>query len=164
MHMLTHMSLSQRSPLQIVRTAVAVVSLGFGAAMLQACSEPDPTTQCLDDGNVWVLVEFDDGVQGGCATEFADGFEALNSAGFTAAISDDGFLNTIDGEPSTAGDEDWWAYAHSDPDLTAWEFYEVGGNQSEPVAGSIEGWRLMHSFDAEDTSPRVSPADLVAGE
>ena len=142
-------------------TALSAVGLGFGTLFLQACSEPDPIRACLDDNNVWVVVEFDDETKNACASEFATGLQALESAGFTAVTSEDGFLTTIDAEPSTPEAEDWWAYAHADAELSAWEFYEMGAGESQPVAGSIEGWRLLHSFDAEDTFPQVSPAEML---
>lgn len=157
------MSLLHRRTTRITLTALAVGGLGFGVPLLQASADPSPTTACIDAGNVWVHVEFDDTVGGGCATEFGTGLEALASAGFDVAASDAGFVDTVDGEPSVRGPEDWWAYAHTSEDLTGWEFYEVGATQSKPVAGSIEAWRLMQTFSTDVSSlPLVAPAELLA--
>ena len=158
------MPISRRSPIRPTFTALAAVAVGACALLLQACSETDPIQKCLDEDSVWVVVEFDDDTKGACASEFSTGLQALESAGFTAVASDDGFLTTIDAQPATAGAEDWWSYAHADADLAEWEFYEVGAKDSQPVAGSIEGWRLLHSFAAEDTVPQVSPAEMLAGK
>ena len=156
------MSLLQRRSARITLTALAVMGLGVSVPLL-ASADPSPTAACLDAGNVWVHGEIDDAGSGGCATEFGTGVEALASAGFEVGLDSSGFLNTIDGAPAVRGPEDWWAYAHSDEDLSAWEFYQVGATQSEPVAGSIDAWRLMHTYSQEvSTFPLVTPADLLA--
>lgn len=144
-------------------TALAVVSLGVGVPVLHASAEPSPTTACVDAGNVWVHVEFKDTVDGGCATEFATGVVALESAGFDVIASEDGFVNTLDGEPSDRGPEDWWSYAYAGEDSTEWTFYQVGATASAPVAGSIEAWRLMTTYSQDVSSlPLVDPAELLA--
>lgn len=157
------MSLLQLRAGRITVGALATVGLALGFPLLHASADPSDATVCTAAGNVWVHVEVDDAVQGGCATEFATGFDALTSAGFEFEASADGFLTTINGAPADPGAEDWWSYTHTDEGLTAWEFYEVGAKQSEPVAGSIEGWRLMHTFDQDvDTLPTTTPAELLA--
>ncbi len=143
----------------------AAVGIGFAIPVLHAQAEPTDAAVCTQAGNVWVHVELDGDVGGGCATEFATGLEALTSAGFEAQMTDDGFLTTIDGEPSDPGPEDWWAYAHTDVELTGWEFYQVGLTQSAPTAGSIEGWRLMHTYSQDVSSlPETDPQDLLADD
>lgn len=157
------MSHPQRRTTRLALTALVAGGLGLGLPLLQASAEPSDATVCTEAGNVWVHVETDDVVEGGCATDFATGIAALASAGFDVEASSDGFLTTINGEPSDRGAEDWWSYAHSDAELSGWEFYEVGATQSEPAAGSIEGWRLMHTFDQSvSTLPTTAPAELLA--
>ncbi len=156
------MSLLHRRTARISLTALAVVGLGLGVPLIQASANPSPTAACLDAGNVWVLVQTDDAVDGGCAEEFGTGLEALSSAGFEVDIDDTGFINRIDGVPAVKGPQDWWAYAHTDADLAAWEFYEVGALESEPAPGSIEAWRLIHSYDDTDTFPSITPGELLA--
>ena len=156
------MTASQRRTTRAALTVVAVAGIGFTVPLLQASAESSPTASCLAAGNVWVLVENDDAISGGCADEFGTGFAALESAGFKVEADDTGFINKINGVPSDKGAEDWWAYAHSDADVAAWQFYEVGAAKSKPTAGSIEAWRLIHSYSAEDTFPSVTPAKLLA--
>lgn len=156
------MSFLQRRGARVTLTALAVAGLGFSIPLLQAAADPSPTAACLEAGNVWVLVQNDDATAGGCATKFGTGFEALTSAGFDFNADDAGFINKIDGVPGTKGPQDWWAYAHADEDLAEWQFYEVGGASSEPAAGSIEAWRLIHSWEAEDTYPSITPEQLLA--
>lgn len=156
------MSHPQHRTTRLALTALAVGGIGLGFPLLQASADPSDATVCTEAGNVWVHVETDDVVDGGCATDFTTGLAALTSAGFDVEASSDGFLTTINGEPAVRGAEDWWSYAHSDEDL-AWAFYEVGATQSAPVAGSIEGWRLMHTYDQSvSTLPTTAPVDLLA--
>lgn len=156
------MSRPHRRTAQLSIAAAAILGLGFAVPALQAAAEPSAAATCVEANNVWVLVQFDDTTEGGCATEFATGLEALASAGFTAEASEAGFVNTVNGEPAERGAEDWWAYAHSDDANAAWAFYLVGAKDSEPVAGSIEGWRLIHSYAEEDTFPGTTPAEVLA--
>lgn len=156
------MSHLQRRTTRVALTALVVGGISLGFPLLHAFAEPSDAAVCTEAGNVWVHVEIDDAVDGGCATDFATGLKALASAGFDVDASDAGFINTINGEPAVPGAEDWWAYAHSDEDLAGWDFYEVGATQSEPSAGSIEAWRLVHSWEAEDTFPSLTPEDLLA--
>ncbi|MDO5737120.1 MAG: hypothetical protein Q4P15_11670 [Propionibacteriaceae bacterium] len=156
------MSLLQRRGARATLTVLAVAGLGFSIPLLPAAADPSPAAACLEAGNVWVHVELDETVSGGCATAFGTGLEALASAGFTA-VAPGGFVSTIDGKPAPRGEEDWWAYAHTDDALKAWEFYLVGGAESKPVAGSIEAWRLMHTYSQDVSSlPLVTPAKLLA--
>lgn len=156
------MSLPQRRTIRWSLAALTAAGLGLGVPLLSASADSSDATLCTDAGNVWVHVEMDAVIDGGCATEFATGFEALTSAGFSFDAAD-GFINTINGEPAVKGAEDWWSYAHSDKDLAGWEFYMVGASDSQPVAGSIEAWRLMHTFDQDVSSlPETAIADLLA--
>ncbi|NHB84505.1 hypothetical protein G7085_07540 [Tessaracoccus sp. HDW20] len=62
----------------------------------------EPAAACVAAGNVWVTVERDTGLRdGGCATQFRTGLEALASAGFTATTSGS-LLTAIDGYPGRA--------------------------------------------------------------
>lgn len=120
-------------------------------------------SSCLADGNVWVVVEHDSGTADGCATEFGSGIEALTSAGIDHTQSG-GFISTVDGQPSAAGPEDWWSYWSATPapdgTIAEWTSYSVGGAESRPAAGSVEGWRLAHSFTDEAPAPSLSTVGL----
>lgn len=147
---------------RLLRVAAAVglaASLGFAAAPALA-DDFDTAADCLAADNVWVVVEADDDVFEGCATEFATGLEALTSAGFDYSAAG-GFVSEIEGLPVEPGEQDWWSYWHAEPTtggtVGGWESYMVGAASSEPEPGTIEGWRLWHSFDFE-TAPAEPPS------
>lgn len=140
--------------------AISATVLGLGLPLTLASAD-DSAALCLQDGNVWVFVEIDDAVLEGCATEFATGFEALTSAGIEYTESG-GFITTIEGEPGEAGPQDWWSYwsgTASVDGAVEWESYMVGASQSEPEAGTIEGWRLAHSWE-DAPAPSLEQLEL----
>ena len=147
-----------------VRVGIAAISislLGLGLPATFAAADEDD--DCLLAGNVWVVVEHDNGTVTGCATEFGTGFEALTSAGieFTEA---GGFVQTIAGEPTEAGAQDWWSYWSATPTddgaPAQWVSYLVGAADSEPQPGTVEGWRLAHSWtDAPAPATQVILGD-----
>jgi len=125
---------------------------------LNACpfQLPASTSSCT---GVWVVVfrEADD-YSVRCAAQYATGFDALKSAGFTAGIEND-FLNRINGYPEVI-DTTWskfWNYYHAAPNADGtwgtWTSYDVGGAESQPVKGSVEAW--VYSAWGED--PTVQP-------
>lgn len=145
----------------IAATAIALASLTVPVGLAAAAESDD----CVAAGNVWVVVEHDDATIGGCATEFGDGLEALNSAGIPYA-ADGGFMTTIDGQPQVAGAEDWWSYwsaAPAEDGALAWESYPVGATDARPEAGSVEGWRLAHSFTEDAPPPSIQQLSEAPG-
>lgn len=146
----------------------AAAAIGLSASVVApASAEATDAIACVSLGNVWVVVQDDTGTSGGCATEFATGLQALESAGFTA-VAPGGFVSTIDGQPATAGAEDWWSYWNNVPGddgaYAGWESYMVGAASSAPVPGSVEGWRLWHSWSINAEAPTTDPvADFTLG-
>lgn len=153
-------SLRQRS----TRTGIAATAIALLAATVPTgFAAADEAGDCLAAGNVWVVVQDDSGEFEGCATEFATGFDALTSVG-VAFEALDGFVSTIGGEPSTPGPEDWWSYWSATPGddgTLTWESYMVGAADSRPVGGTVEGWRLAHSFD-DAPAPSLQAVELPA--
>ncbi|GAB3822613.1 hypothetical protein GCM10028820_33630 [Tessaracoccus terricola] len=141
--------------------AVALVAMavptGFAAA--------DEAGDCLVDGNVWVVVEQGDAVIAeGCATDFGTGLEALTSAGI-AYEAPGGFVSSIGGEPSDPGPEDWWSYWSATPaedGALEWESYLVGAGESQPEAGTVEGWRLATSWSEQAPPPSLASVEFPA--
>lgn len=140
------------------RARAGLLVLAVGATLtlpaLPAAADEDAQA-CLDAGNVWVVVQQGDAVDDGCATEFANGIEALTSAGFEPDVSD-GFVAKIDAEPSDPGPEDWWSYWFLEPG-GEWVSYQVGAEESEPEAGTVQGWRLWDSYSTQAEAPTVDP-------
>lgn len=143
-------------------TAIAIASLHLPLATAHA-AEPD---DCVTDGNVWVVVQHEAGTTGGCATEFGDGFEVLTSAGIPH-LAEGGFMTTVDGEPQAPGAEDWWSYwsaTLSDDGALSWESQVVGPGDARPEGGSVEGWRLAHSFSEQAPPPDVQQLGDAPGQ
>lgn len=155
------MHLLQRRVPRTVAAALLGVGLLAAATTLPASAD-DAAEACVSAGNVWVVVDVDGDVSGGCATEFATGLEALASAGF-AYTAPGGFVATIDGAPNPAGAQDWWSYWNNTPGddgvYAGWESYQVGAAEAKPVAGSVEGWRLWHSWETMAEAPTVNPVE-----
>lgn len=117
---------------------------------------------CVNAGRVWVVVERDTGLnQGGCATKFSTGLEALTSAGFAPTGSS--MITAIDGYPGATVADSYWSYWHaSDPVRTStgtqfgWTYSQTGAAGYHPEAGSIEGWRF-ESWKVDPVAPSWTP-------
>lgn len=140
--------------------------LAAGGALSTTFASADEVTAhaCLEAGNVWVHIEYTETqYEGGCATDFATGRDALISAGFTPAEDVfPGMVSSINGYPEEPGQEDWWSSWYTlpvDGDLGQWSFHQVGYTQSEPEAGSIEAWKLQTSW-SDTVVPQVDPLEL----
>jgi len=142
---------------------------GFsGSFVLKVTSDvPDENahagaSSCVQAGKVWVVVERDTGrQQGGCASKFATGLEALTSAGFTPTGT--GFVTAIDGYPSRDVADSYWSYWHAtDPTSKGgevsyrWSYSATGAAEHHPAAGSVEGWRF-ESWKVDPAAPSWTP-------
>lgn len=127
-----------------------------------ATAVPQTVRECVQSDHVWVHVEWDDGHKGGCATDFSNGLVALRSAGF-AVDETGGFITKIDGRPNPAGKTDWWSYWHkapqSDGSYPEWEFSQLSATAYKPTPGTVEGWRLWHSFSETAQQPKHNPVE-----
>lgn len=144
----------KRTRIGIAASAIALLALAIPSGFAAA----DEAGDCLVAGNVWVVVEHDSGSLDGCATAFGTGMEALTSAGI-AYEAPGGFVSTIGGEPTAPGAEDWWSYwsgTPGDDGALTWASYETGAAESAPVAGTVEGWRLAHSFSEQAPAPSLA--------
>lgn len=142
----------------------------FTQVVTSDVAEPDAqagASDCVSAGKVWVVVERDTGLQqGGCASKFGTGLEALTSAGFTPTGTD--YVTKIDGYPSGAAAELYWSYWHAanpvvDGSSTrySWTYSNVGANSYAPKAGSIEGWRF-ESWQVDAVAPSWTPVVKTA--
>ena len=139
--------------------ATALLTLLVPAAATSAHAAPPPC-----DG-VWVVVQPDQKdpatVSAKCAPEFGTGAAALASAGFQAEKSGT-MLTRIDGAPKDADFNTnggfYWSYwsATVGPDgsLGAWEYYQVGPDESKPSKEKAEGWLLTN--DQKATGPALT--------
>lgn len=129
---------------------LVLLSLVGTASAAQAAPSTDPTPpagaveQCLGAGKVWLVVVTETGqtLANQCVDTPATGIDALNTAGLAITRSTDGFICTIGGHPEVcpaAFTGSYWQYYTGTPG-SDWEYYQVGPDQSQPKAGTIEGW------------------------
>jgi len=119
-------------------------------------------SSCVQAGKVWVVLERDTGrQQGGCASKFGTGLEALTSAGFTPTGT--GFVTAIDGYPSRDVADSYWSYWHATDPTTKggevsyrWAYSATSAAEHHPAAGSIEGWRF-ESSKVDPAAPSWTP-------
>ncbi|KGM08503.1 hypothetical protein N869_10920, partial [Cellulomonas bogoriensis 69B4 = DSM 16987] len=151
--------------------AAAVVLLAAAplVAPIAATAVPDSPEvvgqACADaEEGVTVVVDASDlggQVTIGCATgEVGSGTEALRAAGFTDERDEAQMICAIDSVPDpcpTTWEGVWWSYWTAESD-GGWEVYEVGSDDSEPRAGTLEGWRY-HDGSA---GPVLTPAQVLA--
>lgn len=114
----------------------------------------DPAASCVAAGNVWVTIERDTGLRdGGCATEFGTGLEALASAGFSTTMSGS-LLTAIDGYPGSYSTGHYWSYWQGEPTGNAveypWSYASMGPAEHAPRPGSVEGWRYVEWVPGQD--------------
>lgn len=137
-------------------------------------AEEAPTTArtCVDAEYVWVWVEYDGhkDPRGGCATEFATGYDALISAGFELQHGPLGeygvFIDGIDGVVADFNiDGKFWSYWDGtvNPQSYAvnYAFYPVGASSSTPEPGSVESWVLGSGKPPVQTVLPEDPAPVV---
>ena len=150
-------------------------------ALLPAAQAAEFTTarDCVDADNVWVYVEYgedsDKEPTGACATEFSNGFEALESAGFEATYSESDFgrfITGIDGVAPTWTEETpfYWSYWNgtvAEDYTVAYESYMVGASISTPEAGTVEAWSVsdgsvapaLDQLPAPEPQPEPEPKE-----
>lgn len=143
----------------------AVMTIGLAIPALHAAAAPSPAEECVQAGNVWIHVEYDETVTGACATEFASAQEALHTTGLT---EDDGWVTTIDGRLSV--DKEWWSVYFLSPNEdgtypAAWEFAQVGVAELELFPGEVLAMKLQADYEVDAVAPAVNPVDgVVLGE
>lgn len=150
--------LVRTSRIALVAGVATSLIMGMGAAAHAETTTPAAqvtASQCLAAKNVWVVVERADGAQeGGCATQFGTGMEALASAGFTSTGG--AFVQTINGYPNPAPEGHYWSYwqggAAADGSVS-WTFSNVGASSSSPQPGTVEGWHYVSWQTPGATTP-----------
>ena len=148
------MSLPFKRALAVGTTAaLALLSLFIVPAHSAPTSTP---TTCA---GVWVVVQDDQTNPAssiGCATTFATGLDALQSAGFTGTV-DAGLLVTIDGLTGTSGFywSYWYATVNADGTLGAWAYYTDGPASTKPSKGVAEGYMLTNDWHLTPGATRV---------
>ncbi len=162
----------------ITGTSLLDVSFNLGKCPKNPPSLPKATTSCT---GVWVVVDRGNGQDTvRCATKFANGLDALKSAGFTVGLNS-GFVNRIQGFPSVVDPKSWtyWTYWHatqnSDGTWGDWQFYSSDGAASaHPKRGEAQGWFFaLFPGEGEQTTtgftrpPKgysASPVPTIAGK
>ncbi|MEL4358140.1 MULTISPECIES: hypothetical protein [unclassified Luteococcus] len=161
---------------QLVATGAAAATLSL--APLAAVAAPLPsdaahaparvlpanqTTDCLDQGKVWLVVQSSKGelMVNKCVEKAASGTELLTSAG--VKITKDPktqMICAMDGEPAACPakfDGNYWQY-YTATKGGKWTFSQVGADQSKPKAGTLEGWCY-----GKQCTPTMPALDGAAG-
>lgn len=149
--------------LAVGAAALAMLTMTTGVVPAHAAA---PTC-----AGVWVVVQPDEAAAASasakCATEYANGTQALTSAGFALEESG-GMVSRInalptDGNYATNGGY-YWSYWHTtvttDGTLGKWEYYSTGAAASKPAIGTAEGWLLTKSTAA--TGPAMAQIPTTA--
>ncbi|MCL2465624.1 MAG: hypothetical protein FWF28_11235, partial [Micrococcales bacterium] len=110
---------------------------------------------------VWVVVDATaagGSVTTACATSYATGTDALQSAGVTVTHSSDGMICQLNALPSkcAVSANAYWGYYQATPTATGWStwaYATTGADASQPKAGNAEGW----VFGDSSTTPSVYP-------
>ncbi|MBB1510813.1 hypothetical protein [Tessaracoccus sp. MC1756] len=141
----------------------AVLTIGLAIPALHAAAAPSEAEECVQAGNVWVHVEYDETVAGACATEFASAQEAILSTGVTA---DDTWIQTVDGRLSEG--TEWWSVYFMSPNDDGtypgeWEFAEVGVGELEMYPSEVLALKLQadYNFMDQTLAPAVNPVEGV---
>lgn len=138
---------------------VATLTLGGALAMGTAANAHEPGSACEPGEGVTVVVDFTDlggQIEVGCATgDPKTGREALESAGFHPVDSQPGMICAIDEQPNPCPTEftgSFWSYWNATTDGD-WTSYMVGADSSDPVQGSLEGWRYCDGTAGPTLTP-----------
>lgn len=133
--------------------AIAALAIGSGSPIAAfAATSPE---DCIEQGNVWVHVEYDETVTGGCATEFANALEATSSAGLADGTAE--YVTTIDGRLADEGKREFWSlWEHEDDG--SWTMSQLGAPEMPVEAGDIVGWALQPDWNVNPgPAPSADP-------
>lgn len=136
----------------------AIVALAIGAGFPTSANAATPAAECVEAGNVWVHVEYDDTVTGACADEFAVAQDAMTSAGIETDAGP--FYTTIDGRAADNDEREWWSLWTKSPEgdtYGGWEMAAVGADELTLEGGQVVAWTLQPDWDAEAVNPAVDP-------
>lgn len=156
-------------PTKLAAAAIVALAIGHG---IPAHAAPTTAQDCVDAGNVWIHVEFDETVTGACAEEFSTALEATRSAGLTEDAGS--FITTISGRAANGTTaKEWWSlwtkHVDADGKHPEWSFATVGAGDIKPQAGDVIGWRLDEDWDkvpapAPKQDPLADAAKPAAGD
>ena len=157
---------------RMATTLVAATATTLALLPVAQAAEFTTARDCVDADNVWVYVEYGEDSEkeptGACATEFGNGFEALESAGFEVTYSESEFgrfLTGIDGVAPTWTPENpiFWSYWNgtvAENYTIAYEAYQVGASISTPEAGSVEAWSVSDGSVAPALTQLPAPDEV----
>ncbi|NHB85808.1 hypothetical protein G7085_17915 [Tessaracoccus sp. HDW20] len=143
-------------------TAAAALAVGL-TTTLTAQAAPTTAPECVRAGLVWVSVEYDSFVTGGCADEFTTASAALQSAGLVTGAEP--FVTVVDGRTANAADREWWSVyskgAGEDGTYPAgWDFAQVGVMELRLAPSDVLAMVLQPDWNVMAAPPVTDP---VAG-
>ena len=149
------------TPAHLTLPAAAAIVVGLTVPILHASAAPQGAGECVQAGNVWVHVAYDETVTGACATEFATAQDAISSAGVS---EDDGWIQTVDDR--LAKDKEWWSIYTLSPDAKGsyavdWAFAQVGAAELTLKASDVLALQLQEDYDRDSVAPAANPVEGV---
>lgn len=145
-----------KSMVRLAAGAIVASAIGFG---LPAHATTTPA-DCIAQGDVWVHVEYDETVSGGCATEHATLDEATRSAGIELG-GDGGFYTLVDGRTADSTNATEWWSVWTATDGADWTLSQVGANELEVADASVAAWVLSPDWNKEAEPPANNPLEAA---
>lgn len=152
----------RRTPLtRIAVPAAAALAVGLTLPALYANADATAAEDCVQAGNVWVNVAYDETETGACATEFEYAQDAITSAGVSEDV---GWIQTVDGR--LAADKEWWSVYSLAPNEDGtypaeWDFAQVGAAELALAPSSVLAMQLQEDWELDAVAPATNPVEGV---
>lgn len=147
-----------KSMVRLATGAIVATAIGFG---LPAHATTPNAADCIAQGDVWVHVEYDETVTGGCAAEHGTLEEATRSAGIELG-GDGGFYTLVDGRTADGTNATEWWSVWTGTDGKDWTLSQVGANELELADGTLAAWVLSPDWNEEAEPPATNPLEAPA--
>lgn len=143
---------------------ITVLALTFALfsspSTARADGESNEVGACLAAGEVWLLVvtDSDEVLANECVGTPATGTDALVAAGLELGRDGDNFICSIGGHPAQCpavfAGQYWGSYMGAPG--AEYAYAQLGPDENEPQAGTIEAWCYNKADEAECTPPYLT--------
>ena len=136
------------------------VAAGFAVALLLATplaiahadvliptEDESPLLFCTENGDVFVVVTYEDGTtESACVNVTSSGTAVLEAAGISITRDASNMICSLNNKPDPCPatfDGKYWQYYQAsgpDADMGNWDYATTGSDDSKPQPGWVEGW------------------------